>query len=140
MKTIDSLLRITFLLALLGTSPQSIALADKPDTAGVAKSNALSVGLYMSPEWKLNLRLASRQPGRVTVTLKDANNTVLYREYVKRVSVGYWRKFDFEGSEPGMYQFEISNGQQTIVRRVEIVNVPTVESQRYITYGPQTDL
>ena len=94
----------------------------------------------MSPQWKINLRLASRQPGRVTITLKDANNTVLYREYLKRVSVSYWRKFNFEGSEPGVYQFEISDGQQTIVRRVEIINVPTVESQRYITYGPQTGL
>ena len=140
MKTINNLLRITFLLGLLVTSPQLIASADKPDTAGVDKASSLNVGLYMSPQWKINLRLTSRQPGRVIITLKDANNTVLYREYVNRVSIGYWRKFDFEGSEPGVYQFEISNSQQTIVRRVEIVNVPTVESQRYITYGPQTGL
>ena len=139
MKTSNNLSRIMFLTGLLFTSTQVVALADKPDSAGVAQ-NSLNVGLYMSPEWKINLRLASRQPGRVTITLKDANNIVLYREYLKRVPVAYWRKFDFEGSEPGVYQFEISNGQQTIVRRVEIINVPTVESQRYITYGPQTGL
>ncbi|GAB2576844.1 hypothetical protein [Spirosoma areae] len=136
MKTINNFLRVLFLIGLLFTSTELVALADKPDSAGVAQ-RSFEVGMYMSPQWKINLRVAIRRPERLVITVRNAKNIVLYREYVRRGSTGYWRKFDFEGSEPGVYQFEINDGQQSVVRRVEIVDIPTIDSQRYITYDQQ---
>ena len=96
--------------------------------------------MYMGPQWKINLMLTVRRARRVRITLRHSNHSVLYQEYVKKSRGSYWRKFNFDESESGVYEFEISDGRTTVVRRVEVVTVPTVESQRYITYGPQISL
>lgn len=106
----------------------------------VSNENSFHVSLFMGPQWKMNLMLALPRPGRVSITLKNAGNTVLYREFLKKRSTRYWRKFNFEGSEAGVYRFEISDGRKIIVRQVEIVDIPTVDAQRYIVYGVQTSL
>lgn len=106
----------------------------------VTKEHTFDVGMYLSSDRKINLRLAIHRPERIIITVKDASNTVLYREYLRKGPASYWRKFDFKESEPGVYQFEIRDGQQTIVRRVEIVDIPPVEAQRYITYDLKTSL
>ena len=105
-----------------------------------AYERPLGISMFMSPDWKLNVMLSTHRAGRIAITLKRADNTVLYREFVTKAPSRYWRKFNFEGSEPGVYRFEISDGQKTVVRQVEIVDIPTIEAQRYIVYGPQIDL
>lgn len=138
MKTIRQIRNALLVSLLLATS----VLQAQVTTSGnsVTASNSFAVGMYMGPQWKINLLLDFDRPERIVITLKDAANTVLYEERIKRPPTSYWRKFDFEQSEPGIYQFEISDGRQTVIRRVEIVAMPTVEAQRYITYGPQTNL
>lgn len=61
--------------------------------------------------------LAVRQPRKVTIRLKDADNAVLYRETLGRTPASHWRKFDFEGMKTGVYYLEISDGHQKIVRQ-----------------------
>jgi hypothetical protein len=139
MKTIHNLLPIMFLTGLLMINTQTIVLADKPDSTGLAP-RSFEVGMFMGPKWDINLMLAIRRPERVTVTLRGTNNAVLHREYLKKTPTSYRFKFNFEEADPGVYQFEVSDGQHTIVRRVEIVSMPAVESQRYITYSPQLEL
>ncbi len=126
---------MSLLTAALAVNAQ--ATGTKPGDP-VTKGNTFDVGMYMGPQWKINLLLDIRRPERLRITLKDSHDTVVYQEYVRRQSASYWRKFDFEQSEPGVYRFEISDGQKTIVRTVEVVHMPTIESQRYVTYGPQT--
>ncbi|MBC8153795.1 MAG: hypothetical protein H7Z72_12865 [Bacteroidetes bacterium] len=103
----------------------------------VREESSFKVSMHTAPHWKMNLMLAIPGPARITIILKNSNNTVLYREVVKKGSRGYWRRFDFKGSEPGAYQFEITDGRQTATRRVDIVNLPAIDAQQYLIYGPQ---
>ena len=52
--------------------------------------------------------------------------------------MNYRQKSNFEGSPSGVYQLETNDGQQTLVRRVEVVDIPAVDPQCYITYGLRT--
>ena len=140
MKTTTRLTINALLVSLLLTTAVSRALATSTEPGDtVANETSFGVNMYLGPQWKLNLMMAISRPARVTIVIRDPNNTVLYREIVSRGPRprGYWRKFDFEGSEPGGYVVEISDGRQTVTRRIEIVNLPAVDSQRYIVYGPQ---
>ena len=138
MKTIQQI-RNALLMSLLMTTS---AIQAQVTTTGesVTVSNSFAVNMYMGPKWKINLLLDFNRPERIIIRLRNAGNVVLYEEKLRRPPTSYWRKFDFEQSEPGQYQFEISDGRQTVVRRVDVVAIPTVEAQRYITYGPQTNL
>lgn len=140
MKTLRQILNVLLLTLLTtATAINAQAITTGPGDS-VAKERSFEIGMYLGADLKLNLRLAVRRPERVLITLKDASNTVLYREYLKKKPASYWRKFDFGESESGTYQLEIRDGRQTITRRVEVVDLPAVESQRYLTYGPQTSL
>lgn len=136
-RQITNSLMLSILMGISGVSAQATRVEPGDTTA---YERPFDISMFMSPDWKLNVMLNVRQAGRVTITLKRADNTVLYQEYVKKASTRYRRRFNFEGSEPGVYQFEISDGQKTIVRRVEVVNIPAVGPQRYMTYGPQIGL
>lgn len=133
-RLIINALLVSLLLTATGSSAQAIN-AEPGDP--VANETAFNVSLYMGPQWKLNLMMAISRPARITITIKNPANAVLYREIVRKGARRYWRKFNFEGSGPGAYVVEISDGRQTIARRVEIVDIPAVDSQRYIIYGPQ---
>ena len=139
MKTITLLIMNVLLTGLLLTASGINAKATgiEPGDSVTTKSS-FDVGLFMGPQWRLNLMLVIHRPGWVSITVKDARNTVLYRELVKKAPTRYRRKFNFEGSEPGVYRLEISDGRNTIVRQVEIVDIPAIDAQRYIVYGPQT--
>lgn len=131
-------MRNAHLVSLLLTALVSSAWATQAASGDpVKEGTSFKVNMYPGPQWKMNLMMAISRPARITITVRNPDNTVLYREIIKRGSRRYWRKFDFEGSEPGAYRFEISDGQQTIVRRVEIVSIPVIDAQRYLVYGPQ---
>ena len=83
----------------------------------VTGKKAFEINLFMGKQEKINLMLAVKEPKKVTIQLKDANDAVLYQESLSRVPASHWRKFDFEGMKTGVYYLEISNGQQKIVRR-----------------------
>lgn len=133
----SNILIVSLLLAASAIRAQAISI--KPGDS-LQTERPFDVGMYMGPQWTINLMLIVRRTGRVSITLKHGNNAVLYQENVKKSRGNYWRRFNFEESESGTYAFEISDGQTTVVRRVEVVTIPTIASQRYITYGPQTGL
>lgn len=105
------------------------------DSGKGAKS--FEVGMFMESNWTINLMMAVYQPKRVIVTLKNDKGVILFRQYLKKSAVNYRLKFHFEEAESGVYDFEISDDRETIVRQVTIVSMPAVNSQRYITFGPQ---
>jgi hypothetical protein len=124
-------------VSLLLTTAMSHALAASAEPGDpVAKETSFDVNTYLGPQWKLNLMMDISRPVRIMIIIRNPNNTVVYREIVSKGSRGYWRKFDFEGSEPGTYRLEISDGRQTVTRQIEIVDIPAIDSQRYIVHGP----
>lgn len=141
MKTTAQLTMNALLLSLLlvasVTNAQSVKI-EPEDSA--SKASAFEVGMFMESNWTINLMLAIHQPKRILVTLKNDKGVLLFRDYLKKIPANYRMKFKFNESDSGVYQFEISDDKQTIVRQVEVVYMPAVESQRYITYGPQVNL
>lgn len=102
--------------------------------------SSFEVGMFMGDKWTINLMLAVHQPKQVIVTLRDAKGEIVYRDYLKKAPGNYRIKVKFDEPDAGVYQFEVSDGKQTVIRRVEVVEMPAIESQRYITYGPQINL
>ncbi|GAB4023616.1 hypothetical protein [Spirosoma koreense] len=96
------------------------------------------MGMYMGSNWTINVILKVHQKGGVTLTVRNTSNQVIYRQFLNRSPVSYHQKINFEDSESGVYSIEVSDGRQTVVRRVDIVDIPSVASQRFITYGPQS--
>lgn len=129
----------SLLMGLFLVSPGIYAQANDSRNS-LTKGPAFNISMYMDAQRKMDLRIDSHQSKRIVVVLKNAKNAVIYREYLKRSPISYWRKFNFDQSESGTYQFEISDDQQTIVRRIEVVDLPVVEPQRYIVYGVPTGL
>lgn len=135
MEPVIQQIRKALLMSLLTLASVTQAQTTEPGDP-VANERSFDVGMYLGKQWKLNLRLATHRPARIMITLKDPHNGVLYRELLKKRKIKYWREFNFNGAAAGAYQFEISDGRNTIVRRVDVVDLPAVASQRYITYNP----
>ncbi|GAB3929953.1 hypothetical protein [Larkinella terrae] len=132
MKTIaQQVLMILFFGLIVPVSHAQVTAAGEP----ASDKNAFEVSMFLGTREKINLMLAVRRPKKVTIRLKDAKNTVLYQEALSKTPASHWRKFDFEGMQTGVYYFEISNGQQVVVRQVEIGALPAVQAQRFITYA-----
>ncbi|GAB4033727.1 hypothetical protein GCM10028774_17690 [Spirosoma jeollabukense] len=128
-----NVLLVSLLMTVSGINAQ--AAIQNPDES-TPKERSFEVGIFMEAEWTINLMLAVHQPKRIMITLRNEKRVVLYREYLRKNTTTYRRKFKFDKSEieSGVYEFEITDNQHKIVRRVEVVNIPTVESQRYITF------
>lgn len=129
-----SILRVGFLLM---TIVSNVCATQAVSSDSLKEEAPFRVNVYQTPQWKMNVVVAIHRPARITITVKNPDNTVMHQEMVGR-KPGYYRwKFDFEEAQAGTYRFEITNGQQTIVRQVEIVSMPAIEAQRYMVYGPQ---
>lgn len=128
----------TLLVSLLLAAPVSLAQAAdaKPD-GSEKRENYFDFCLYSGTSGKVNLNLAIRRSKRVTVTLRNAGNEVVNRNYLKRSPNSYRLKYNFAETKAGVYQFEISDGLYTLIREVEVVDLPPVEPKRYIVYDPQ---
>ncbi len=132
MKTIAQHVLMTLLIGLLVTvSNAQVTATNDPK----ASQSAFDVNMFLGTQEKINVMLAVREPRKVTIRLKDANSTVLYREALSKTPANHWRKFDFEGMKTGVYYLEITDGNQKIVRQIEIGSLPAVQSQRFITYA-----
>lgn len=132
MKTIAQQVLMSLFFGLLIPVSQAQSIPVGEDKTG---KKAFEVNLFLGQREKINLMLAVRQPRRVTIRLKDASNAVLYHESLSKVPASHWRKFNFEGMKTGTYYFEVSSGDQVIVRQIEIGAIPASESQRFISYA-----
>ncbi|RRB02030.1 hypothetical protein [Larkinella rosea] len=124
-------------LTLLLSAPFCHARSTDPDYAN-SNEPSFDICMFMGAHQKVKLNLAVRQAKPVSVILRDARNTIMYRDFLKKSPTAYRLSFDFAASESGIYQLEISDGQRTIVRRVEVLEFPPIESSRHIVYNPQT--
>lgn len=135
-RTVNNMIKsllLSLLTATLTFGGQNLKTEGETPTGKEDAGASFVINTYLSTNWKLNLVVQSRQPKRVTVILRGPQNQLLHREFLGRRQNKYWRKFDFEGSEPGVYHFEISDGAKKITRDIEIVDIPRVNEQRYLT-------
>ncbi|WP_461079261.1 hypothetical protein [Spirosoma flavus] len=139
MKSLTHKLRNTLILSLIWVSVAANAQSVITETDAPVEKQPFEVGTYMGTGLTINLMLAVHTPKGITLKIKDANDTVLEVTHLGRSPKAYHQKISFDGSQPGVYRVEISDGHKTVIRQVDVVNIPAVESQRYITYSSQTN-
>ncbi|MFC5409306.1 hypothetical protein ACFPMF_08320 [Larkinella bovis] len=125
----------TILVSLFLTAATPRVQATDTET-GNAAAQSFEVGMYVGISKKLNLAVLVRGTKPVMISLKDSNNRELFRTLRKRSETSHRLRFNFENSVSGVYHIEVSDGQQTVVREVEVVETAPVEAQRYIVYNP----
>ena len=123
------MLILCLMMSMIGRA-QSI---DQQITTSVAEK-PFELGTYMGVNRSINLMLMVNQVPGVTLTIKDADDTTLHELYMKKSPRVYHYKLNFDGSQSGIYTVAISDGRKTIIRRIEVVDIPATEAQRYITF------
>ncbi|GAB3321011.1 hypothetical protein GCM10027299_14910 [Larkinella ripae] len=136
MKSKLNFVRTLLVLLILSTSACHAKTTGETDSTAIQKPFDFLV--YRGASRRVNVNLAIHQSKPVIVTLKNTRNAVMHRSYLKPSPNAYRLKFDFEDAPSGLYQLEISDGRQTTVRQIEVIDLPAIESQRYIVYNPQT--
>lgn len=125
------------LLIGLATTSFSLKAQSIQLTETSPKVSSFQLGAYVNNNKNLMVFLGSIESKRLSVTLKGPKETILYRTFIKGGSANYKQKFNFEEAQSGVYELEVSDGSQTVVRKVEVIDLPAVEPQRLITYGLQ---
>lgn len=136
MKPLKHSLRIIVnlgLILLLSLTGQ--AQSTDQELAGWSEEKPFELGTYMGANRTVNVILLVKQINGITLKIKNTDELTLHELFMKKSPKAYHWKLNFEGSKSGTYKLEISDGQTTIVRRIGVVDVPSIEAQRYITFS-----
>ncbi|MBN8824898.1 MULTISPECIES: hypothetical protein [unclassified Spirosoma] len=128
----SKLLVLSFYLIMLSVA----GMAQSPDQniPETEEEKPYEISAYMGSNRIVNLMVVVRQLKGVTLKVKDPTDTILHELQLKKSPRAYHIKLNFEDSQSGQYQLEISDGRNLLIRRIEVVDVPAIESQRYITF------
>lgn len=133
MKTIKQQI-VSALLIGLATSSFSLKAQSVQLTGSDPEASSVRVGSYVNAEKNLVVLLSSKDSKRLSITLKDPKQNIIYHADLKGSSTTYQQKFNFAEAPSGQYELEVSDGSQTVVQKVKVIDVPAVEAQRFITY------
>ncbi|WP_221390496.1 hypothetical protein [Dyadobacter sp. NIV53] len=104
-------------------SLSSFAADKKADRKNKVSSHAvsLSAGMFQVVNTsKVKLAVDKGTDGRLLVKLKDGSGRTLYTETYGKNSEQYRRVFDMDGMNDGKYYFELSYGDQKLIKEVQI--------------------
>ncbi|QMW04719.1 hypothetical protein [Spirosoma foliorum] len=135
MKLLKHSLRVIANLGLILLSLTSQAQSTDQEPIGWSEEKPFELGTYMGANRTVNVILLVKQVNGITLKIKNTDELTLHELFMKRSPRAYHWKLNFEGSKSGTYKLEISDGQTTIIRRIEVVDVPSIEAQRYITFS-----
>ena len=82
---------------------------------------SFEVGVYPKQHTaKLNVMVENHEQKRLNLRLISPKNEVVYQETVGRKTAKYSRKLDLGQLPDGVYQLQVSDGQETVVREVNV--------------------
>ncbi|MFN8346678.1 MAG: hypothetical protein U0X91_16875 [Spirosomataceae bacterium] len=87
---------------------------------------------YVTKDASIKLAVKKNAPERVYVTLRTANNDVLYRETINKNEMSYAAKINVNELTDGVYKLEIATDKDRVVKRLNLSSSKT-ESERKIT-------
>ena len=140
MKSLNRQFTLMLSLFLLILSFVSKAQSTDQEAATWVEEKPFELGAYMGANRTVNLLVMVRQANGVTIKIKDADNEILHELYMKKSPKVYHYKLNFEGSQSGLYKLEISDGRKTITRRIDVIDIPATEAQRFITFTTPSTL
>lgn len=99
-------------------------------------SASFEVGVYpIQHSSKLAVAVAKYHQKRLSLRLVNPKNEVLYQETLGKNQSKYSRKLDLSTLPDGLYQLQITDGQDTVVREVNLsTSKPEpVQSERFVS-------
>jgi hypothetical protein len=99
-------------------------------------SASFEVGVYpVQRSSKLHVAVAKHHQKRLNLRLVNPKNEVLYQETVGKHQAKYQRKLDLSTLPDGVYQLQITDGQDTVVREVSLgtTKPEPVQSERFVS-------
>ena len=87
---------------------------------------------YVTKDASIKLAVKKNAPERVYITLRSANNEVLYRETINKNEMSYAAKINVNELTDGVYKLEIATDKDRVVRRLNLFS-SKMEIDRRIT-------
>jgi len=111
---IAALSAMTFIANATNTNATSVG-------AEPTKSKTFEVGIYQSINTlKMNVMIEKEAGKDLLIVLKDKNGDVLATEKVNKNDKFYHGKFDLGNLDDGKYTFEITKGNEKVVKEVNL--------------------
>ncbi|WP_044172392.1 hypothetical protein [Flectobacillus major] len=122
----------TFAIAFL--SVVSFVTFANNDTNAPNKTKTFEIGMFQSKNsLKMNLMLEKVTDKRISIVLKDEDGRVLHQETVAKKVPSYCGKFDMSELQDGVYTFEITDGTEKIIKKVNLHSPANTDVTRKIT-------
>lgn len=112
-------MKTLFATALIAFAAATSFAAVPEDPNRVMNSN-YAVNVFNGKEGKINFLVEKVKGKRLTVRLCDAKGQALFVEDVAKNAEGYARRFDVSTLETGTYILEVTDGETTTKKSVEI--------------------
>lgn len=87
---------------------------------------------YVTKDASIKLAVKKNAPERVYITIRSANNDVLYRETINKNEMSYAAKINVNELTDGVYKLEIATDKDRVVKRLNLSSSKT-EADRKIT-------
>lgn len=87
---------------------------------------------YVTKDASIKLAVKKNAPERVYITLRSANNTILYREIVNKNEMFYAAKINVDELTDGVYKLEVATDKDRVVKRLNLTSLKS-EVERRIT-------
>jgi|JI6StandDraft_1071083.scaffolds.fasta_scaffold104032_2 hypothetical protein len=87
---------------------------------------------YVTKDASIKLAVKKNAPERVYITLRSANNDILYRETINKNEMSYAAKINVNELTDGVYKLEIATAKDRVVKRLNLSSSKT-EADRKIT-------
>lgn len=87
---------------------------------------------YVTKDASIKLAVKKNAPERVYITLRSANNDILYRETINKNEMSYAAKINVNELTDGVYRLEIATDKDRVVKRLNLSS-SKAETERKIT-------
>lgn len=95
-------------------------------------SATFETSTYVTKDASIKLAVKKNVPEQVYITLRGANNAILYRETINKNEMSYAAKINVSDLRDGTYKLEITTHRDRVVKRLNLTS-PKSEVERRIT-------
>ncbi|WP_026993829.1 hypothetical protein [Flectobacillus major] len=115
-----SLLKVLAIVTLT-TSSIWANTTDNDASANSNKTKTFAIGLYRGAgTLDMHLMLDKLTGKTVSIVIKDKDGRIINRENITKNTRTYHGKYDFSSAEDGLYTIEITDGNETLKRTVNL--------------------
>ncbi|MEZ4901122.1 MAG: hypothetical protein R2822_04870 [Spirosomataceae bacterium] len=102
----------------------STSKSEKSNSRAIESRNAVTfeTSAYITKDASIKLAVKKNAPERVFITLRAANNAILYSEIINKNDMSYAAKINVNELRDGVYQLEVSTQNDRVVKRLNLAS------------------